>query len=997
MAVDPALNEVLIYGSDEFSNEDFNNEYEQIGVWKYQPPAPGPLFEPSSALVATPETRGMATFAASLNAEGSETKYHVEYVTQAKFETGGYAEATSTPPLTLAAGFADEPVSVKANGLTPGAMYHWRMVASNANGAITGPDDTFQETPPAQIEAAWVTEVTATSADIHAQIDPLGAATSYRLEYGTSTAYDHVITGNLGEGTVSVPIVHQLQELEPEKTYHYRFVTTNEVGTAESADRTFTTQQAISGAAQLPDGRGWELVSPANKNGAQIENVELAQAASDGSGIFYTASEPIGEGIDGHVGENIHAASAASVISRRSATGGWTTRDISPTQSMPPEGTSGGEMAGGTEFFSQFSPNLSVGAFEPGKGLAPQAEGITEKTLYLRNNEQELFLPLVNPSNVPAGTHFGPYLGSDINNEQMTLLASTPDLNHVLLGSGVALTPNAVRTEEGSGSLAQNIYEWNEGKLQLVNIPAAGPKLQPAAHFSSSVSGEAGSIEDAPDPTALSQDGRWVVFHYVSFAKGAAAVTYYVRDMVEEKSYQFGKQEGFIRFQTMSSDGSKIFYLEKPAEEKEYQSAEIEIKGELYLFEPVLDKTVNLTADHLDGEHSAGVENALVGTSEDGSTVYFIATGVLANGATKGGNNLYVLHDEEGSWSTRFIATLSNEDQKDWRPESRFEELKSLFTRVSPDGNYLSFMSNEPLTGYDNRDAVSGMPDEEAYLYNRVDNSLACVSCDPSGARPRGILEQYPFTQTYLIDQAEGWNGVNNGKEKDHGHWLAGALTPAWHVNNYLAFYQPRSLFDSGRLFFESTDPLVPQDTNGLTDVYEYEPPGVGSCTTESSLFDAHIDGCVGLISSGQSGGESEFLDASETGDDVFFTTASRLVPEDYDTAYDVYDAHVCTTTVPCHTAPVLPPPCDSGDSCKAAPSPQPAIFGPTPSATFSGTGNIVEEAKKSAVKKKIVKHKAKPKKKKRSKHVKSKSKSKKTKKGRKSMVVRVRTSGRGK
>jgi hypothetical protein len=59
----------------------------------------------------------------------------------------------------------------------------------------------------------------------------------------------------------------------------------------------------------------------------------------------------------------------------------------------------------------------------------------------------------------------------------------------------------------------------------------------------------------------------------------------------------------------------------------------------------------------------------------------------------------------------------------------------------------------------------------------------------------------------------------------------------------------------------------------------------------------------------------------------------------------------VCSTSVPCAIVPVSPPPCTSGDSCKAAPSPQPDIFGATPSATFSGAGNVVEEAKKATVK----------------------------------------------
>ena len=47
--------------------------------------------------------------------------------------------------------------------------------------------------------------------------------------------------------------------------------------------------------------------------------------------------------------------------------------------------------------------------------------------------------------------------------------------------------------------------------------------------------------------------------------------------------------------------------------------------------------------------------------------------------------------------------------------------------------------------------------------------------------------------------------------------------------SHQLVPYQQRYLSDDGRLFFNSFDSLVPQDTNGKADVYEYEPAGVGS------------------------------------------------------------------------------------------------------------------------------------------------------------------------
>ena len=156
--------------------------------------------------------------------------------------------------------------------------------------------------------------------------------------------------------------------------------------------------------------------------------------------------------------------------------------------------------------------------------------------------------------------------------------------------------------------------------------------------------------------------------------------------------------------------------------------------------------------------------------------------------------------------------------------------------------------------------------------------------------------------------------------------------------------YQSRYLSDGGRVFFDSADALVPQDVNGTIDVYEFEPPQVGSCEETSETYSPRSDGCVSLISSGTSREESAFLDASESGDDVFFLTAAQLSPRDTDTAYDVYDAHVCSAASPCPPEEASePPPCDTGDSCRPAPSPQPDIFGAPASETFSGNGNLTQ------------------------------------------------------
>jgi hypothetical protein len=126
---------------------------------------------------------------------------------------------------------------------------------------------------------------------------------------------------------------------------------------------------------------------------------------------------------------------------------------------------------------------------------------------------------------------------------------------------------------------------------------------------------------------------------------------------------------------------------------------------------------------------------------------------------------------------------------------------------------------------------------------------------------------------------------------------------------------------DGGRIFFDTADPLVPQASDGLRNVYEWE------------------DGTVYLLSSGKSLHDSFFLDNSESGSDVFFATTDGLVPGDTDGAYDVYDARI---PHPGDNPPPAAVPCE-GSVCQG-PSRVPAPLGAPASATFSGLGNIAPE-----------------------------------------------------
>jgi DNA-binding beta-propeller fold protein YncE len=884
----------------------------------------GPLI---SGEAGTAARVGGATLEGTINPEGRETTYHFEYLTAQQYSEDGDtfgAGTVATSPATLAGTeFEAEQVEAKLpeGTLVPGTTYRWRLVASNEceesrSCTTAGATQTLEELPPALIEGPWAEDVASTSATVAVKIDPLGASTSYRLEYGTSIAYGGVLSGNVGNGEEAVLVSHHFQELVPDTTYHYRLLTSSVIGNVTGGDHSFTTQPPTALQAALPDGRAWELVSPEKTGGAVLglHETPAITAASDGSGIIYPVlGAPLGEGVE----SNQPVFSGNVVLSQRGEHA-WRTRELAlPLVPLPNPGSLPSD---GTHY-SLFSPDLASSVMEPPAETPPSSlspEGL-EGTPYLRNIATGSFTPLLTAANTPPGTELMvTFHGGRLSGVHAA--AGTRDLGHVVLASHLKLTEEAVQKGTPEDSGAGNLYEWSAGRLQLVNrLPGTNKTTEDlvGAELAGESSGQ-GEVQ-----RAVSDDGRWVAWTRGD-PYGSGRGTYkglYVRDMVEGKTVQLGGHGAL--YQTMSSDGRRVFFIEG---------------GELYEYDTTTATLTDLTSVHAAGEATAGVQQWVSDVSEDGTYAYFVATGELAEGAVSGADNLYLLHEAAGKWATSYVATLSSEDAPSWHGTTGTGEphLPTLTSRVSPGGRYLTFMSERSLTGYDNIDANSppGEPrhDVEVYLYDAATGRLACASCLPSGGRPVGVLSG---TNGQLVE-GEGGNWSHGAQP----HWLGGTL-PGWLLANGLdTVSQPRYLSDSGRLFFDSPDALVPQDTNGLEDVYEYEPPGVGGCTSASPTFNARSGGCVALISSGVSKAESGFMDASETGDSVFFLSSDHLSPSDLDGGYDVWDARVCTAAAPCLTAPVSPPPCSSGDSCKPAPAPQPELFGPAPSATFSGAGN---------------------------------------------------------
>jgi hypothetical protein len=100
-------------------------------------------------------------------------------------------------------------------------------------------------TPPGVTTAA-ASSITTTGATIKGTVDPNGAATTYEIQYGTSSSYGlRSSTRNAGAGSAPVAITVPLAGLTPNTVYHYRLVARNSAGVGRSANRTFRTQATL--------------------------------------------------------------------------------------------------------------------------------------------------------------------------------------------------------------------------------------------------------------------------------------------------------------------------------------------------------------------------------------------------------------------------------------------------------------------------------------------------------------------------------------------------------------------------------------------------------------------------------------------------------------------------------------------------------------------------------------------------------------------------------
>jgi hypothetical protein len=816
-----------------------------------------------------------------------------------------------------------EAQSVEASivGLQPATKYTVCLVIENGAEEITvGMPMSFTTSSvgPAIYEEE-PSKVNATEATLGAEINANGVPTSYLVEYGTGepNAKGPIFTLPAAEGSVRVSA--HLIDLTPGSAYRFRFVATNRLGTTQGSETIFSTGIRAEGAmSALPDGRSYELVSPLagdeevyvptgfveNFLGPQgdVQTQRPMRAAPDGDSVAFV-DEPTGanEGT-GNGGEG-----AGDEWLARRGTDGWTASDIQPPLTSRE-----------TEYES-FSTDLAMGFIKTAARDRLTTE-VPERCadVYARDDETgsyRAFFVSAQKEEFCGGQAEPVFAGAATNGSRL------------FFQTAAALTPGSMAAP-GLGA-GENLYDAIGGESKLVNVlPAVqGGTQVPDATYG----GPAGSIQGIAFDfsNAISADGTR------AFWTDLSTGTIYMREN-GIRTIEISAGTSFAQYWTASRDGDYVFYTE---DEKlfRFNVAKFDVSIES---QPEV-KALSESREELAGEglfHEGAGIHGVLGTSEDGAWVYFVGGGVLAankNGEGEaataqscreanspgeedleenignlegGGCNLYALHIGD---VPKFIATLAPKDNDlpmggntgravgDWRPD-----LGSRVAEVAPDGSHLVFESRQRLTGYANGGSVGSEVsparegEVEIYVYDASDAQLFCASCDPTGVPPTGFADR-------------------------HG---AGTSLPPSLSNTF----QRRWMNEAGtRVFFDTSEALVPQDTNGVQDVYEWEMDGTGSCSLAR--------GCVYLLSGGQSPDNSFFIDTSASGGDAFLATREPLVSGAGSQKMELYDTHECTPAAPCQQVSSL---ACTGTGCQGVP-PAPPVFATPASVTFSGVGNF--------------------------------------------------------
>jgi hypothetical protein len=650
--------------------------------------------------------------------------------------------------------------------------------------------------------------------------------------------------------------------------------------------------------ANLPDCRAYELVTPAVKEDNSFING--AYGFADGEHVFFDSLLPLPGAKNG--------SKQVALSSRTPA--GWITTPLTTAQG--PGVYQGVNNAGDVSFTSDFSAGFVESTFAADPRDQNRWSDVYRVDIPSGSASIESL-----PDTGPMTEELYGYSEEEEAPLGSFVAGSSADGSHVFFETRARLPTAPGTPVDTHVARATELYERYDEHTYVVGILPDGSVAPCGAEV-----GDGGGTDVVSGPFdragAVSPDGSNVVFHTGTVPEPGTPEC----------------PHDFHGINSQEDEEAGGLYLRE--DNGTPQAKTVELPGKFYLGRTADGATVLSTAGPGGNAEGAPIyeynvptgqittvgHGALLAYSDDGSVVYYVTH--------SSDNEPY--YSSEGQlevYDHGVTKTVPGAGAK-YSGGSYEEGVATVFgfkandlPVTTPDGSKILFLDRADLAGYDTLGpscAEGGRAGNcsEAYIYDLSSGSFTCVSCNPSGAPPLANASLYSVPAAAAIFPSP---------------------TP------------PLLSEDGSRAFFQTTEALLPQDTNDANDVYEWE------------------DGRIYLISSGQ-GGElgasgragaglagltgSLLAGVSSDGDDVFFTTADRLVPQDEEDSRAIYDARVgggFPYTPVGHG-------CDSGQ-CQGPQTPAP-VFAPPASSTFVGVGNPAWEASEPAAKTKKVAHPAK-------------------------------------
>ncbi|HEY1688732.1 MAG TPA: hypothetical protein VGF95_07680 [Solirubrobacteraceae bacterium] len=847
---------------------------------------------------------------------------------------GGLYVADESPSFRVLAYEAGKPSEAPAEfaGSEPGQLSEARALAADADavyagdaskidfyGSLTAMEGQYGAPPmtaPAigsEVVRAGVEETTAT---VEAEIDPELRETHYQVEYGLEPCGSGGCT-KVPSSPGSLPTVaktaHQLlvplTGLQVGPVYHYRLTVENVAGKFEGSEQVFRIgRSSLVAPAALPDGRVYEEVSPANKLGNQIRPAQ-AFVAADGQAVMYSAT--------GAVVENASSGTVDPWFVSERTSHGWVTRSTVP---LPPVGKTK------EEEYVQISALPTV--LVPSADLSRLLFGTWGNLPYVgspdeRNLNNNLFLegpdPLAEPEWVGRSQIDGSPGGVNPNGS-LTVAGASPDLDTIYFLYEGELLPKA-----------SGLYEYREGVLSDAGVLPGGeastglavPAAQPehgGLHITSPAARDGEVSADGSRIFFVRQDeaGALELYARVTASGGSQSTVLISRSQLPGHAGEpapngplavpstvgisggitpeHGLEEGPPSYVFASSDGLHAFFQ---STDRLTEDAPENVAAKTYEFD--------LATEAL--EYLPALTGSIVTVSNDASSLLFentATTPIQLERWTAG----------PGGGNATPIAQLPPVS-----PNACEAVVCVGPAYTSSDGNVVVFATESPIAGFNDggghyplseaeagEEPVTGgglLPNIEVFRYDAEAGELSCVSCPAKGVAPSGDATMSNLALYADVPSETATHEV---------------ITPGQAMSA-----------DGGEVFFETRQALVPQDTNGTSDVYEWE------------------NGTIHLISSGHSPQPSYFNGISESGADAFITTAEGIASGDTDGSQDVYDARIPR---PGDNPPPEAVPC-VGAVCQGPPS-VPDLLGQPASEAFNGPGNLTprKQSAKSKTKK---------------------------------------------